>query len=538
MAKVTFGPLVTEARGKVGDVVFSRTRGGAISRAAPVRVDPYTTIQTDYQDIFKAGALRWNANLTDDQRKRWREFSQLYPRTDQLAQGYAPSGQCRHAGSNAVAYRYGGGFLDDPPANLDCPQPTNVEILAATETPQLLSVRMSGSLAAAGGTLQTTPLGAYWDGIAWSPALGLFAAVSYSSTTTDVITSPDGINWTPQTTPAGQFWAAIAWSPALGLFAAVSYSSTTTGVITSPDGINWTPQTSHRGQSWQSIAWSPALGLFAAVSYSSTATAVMTSPDGITWTLQTTPAGGYWTAIAWSPALGLFAAVSYSSTATAVMTSPNGINWTPQTTPAGEYWSAIAWAPSLGLFAAVSDSTSTTAAMTSPDGINWTPQTTPADEYWAAIEWSPALGLFAAVSFSGSATAVMTSPDGINWKIQTTPADQGWQSIAWSPALALFAAVSDSGSATAAMTYIPPTERWVLSATKQLNPGMHNVAEWWTPLTYGHNALPYDYDATAEYVALHGALVAGKKIHVRLQFANATTGVISRPVSTSALVLP
>jgi hypothetical protein len=86
------------------------------------------------------------------------------------------------------------------------------------------------------------------------------------------------------------------------------------------------------------------------------------------------------------------------------------------------------------------------------------------------------------------------------------------------------------------MTFIPPTERWVLSATKQLNPGRHNVQEWWTPLAYGYNVLPYTYDATAEYTALHGALVAGKKVHVRLQFANARTGVISSPVSCSALV--
>jgi hypothetical protein len=333
MAKVIFGPIVTEARGLVGDVVFSRTRGGAVSRSAPVRVDPWTTIQTDYQDIFKAGALRWNGNLTDDQRNAWRKFSQQYPRVDQLRQGYAPSGQNRHAGCNAVAYRYGGGFLDDPPPDLACDQPTSVEILAATETPQLLTVRMTGSLTPAPATLQTTPAGEAWYGITWSPALGLFAAVSASGSATAAMTSPDGITWTPQTTPAGEIWTFIAWAPALGLFATVSYSHSATAVMTSPDGITWTPQTTPAGESWTAIAWSPALGLFAAVSFSGSATAVITSPDGITWTPQTTPAGEHWTAITWSPALGLFAALSYSGSATAAMTSPDGITWTQQTTP-------------------------------------------------------------------------------------------------------------------------------------------------------------------------------------------------------------
>lgn len=102
--------------------------------------------QDAWRLIFKAGALRWNSTLTDAQRLAWRTFTENYPRHDQLSQTYAPSGQTRHAGCNAISYCYAGAFLDDPPADLHCHQPTKIEILTATAAPQALSIRMSGTL--------------------------------------------------------------------------------------------------------------------------------------------------------------------------------------------------------------------------------------------------------------------------------------------------------------------------------------------------------------------------------------------------------
>jgi len=43
MAKVTFGPAVSEARGKAADTVYTRTRGGAVLRALRVPEPPVTT---------------------------------------------------------------------------------------------------------------------------------------------------------------------------------------------------------------------------------------------------------------------------------------------------------------------------------------------------------------------------------------------------------------------------------------------------------------------------------------------------------------
>jgi len=257
-------------------------------------------------------------------------------------------------------------------------------------------------------TIRTSAADNDWHGIAWSPELGLFAAVADTGTGNRVMTSPDGINWTIRTSAADNNWYAIAWSPELRLFAAVAYTGTGNRVMTSPDGINWTSRTSAADNSWMAIAWSPELGLFAAVASSGTGNRVMTSPDGINWTIQTSAADNSWRAIAWSPELGLFAAVAYSGTGNRVMTSPDGINWTIRTSAADNDWLGIAWSPELGLFAAVANTGSGNRVMTSPDGINWTIRTSAADNGWYGIAWSPELGLFAAVAYSGTGNRVMT----------------------------------------------------------------------------------------------------------------------------------
>ena len=291
-----------------------------------------------------------------------------------------------------------------------------------------------------------------WNAIAWSPELGLFAAVSASGTNDRVMTSPDGINWTIRVTPADNNWQSVAWSPELGLFAAVSDSGTDDRVMTSPDGITWTIRVSAADYLWRAIAWSPELGLFAAVAESGTDDRVMTSPDGIAWTLRVTPVDNTWNGVAWSPELGLFAAVSTNGTDDRVMTSPDGITWTIRVSPADNNWQAITWSPELGLFAAVANSGVNNRVMTSPDGINWTIRVTPADNYWQSITWSPELGLFAVVAWSGTNDRVMTSPDGINWTIRVTPVDNSWYGIAWSPELGLFAAVAITGTDDRVMT--------------------------------------------------------------------------------------
>jgi len=139
-------PLLSEIRGKLDQWVYARNPQGPLRRPYQESKTMSSAAQDAWRLIFKAAAARWNANLTDAQRQAWRTFTENYPRKDQLGQRYAPSGQNRHASCNAISYAYAAAWLDNPPPDLHCHQPTLVTILTATAAPQALTIRMYGTL--------------------------------------------------------------------------------------------------------------------------------------------------------------------------------------------------------------------------------------------------------------------------------------------------------------------------------------------------------------------------------------------------------
>ena len=102
--------------------------------------------QLAQQALYAAVRPRWSATLTEAQRTAWRAFTEQYPRKDQLGQKYVPCGIARFCGMNAISYKYAHRFLDDPPADLHCHQPTLVTIPTATSTPQALEIHIEGTL--------------------------------------------------------------------------------------------------------------------------------------------------------------------------------------------------------------------------------------------------------------------------------------------------------------------------------------------------------------------------------------------------------
>jgi hypothetical protein len=112
--------------------------------------------------------------------------------------------------------------------------------------------------------------------ITYSSKLGLFCAVSFDGTNR-VMTSPDGVTWTGRTAAAANQWRGIAWSPELELFAAVSDSGTNNRVMTSKDGITWIVRNSASNNNWRYMTYSPDLALFCAVGVTGTGNRIMTS---------------------------------------------------------------------------------------------------------------------------------------------------------------------------------------------------------------------------------------------------------------------
>jgi len=100
MAKILFGPIVSEARNKEGSVVFSRGPYGAYTRPW---VDPdqtETAARKTAKDRMAAAAAAWNNSLTPAQRAAWEVFAKLLDYRDTLA------ARKNHAGRTPFIQQY------------------------------------------------------------------------------------------------------------------------------------------------------------------------------------------------------------------------------------------------------------------------------------------------------------------------------------------------------------------------------------------------------------------------------------------------
>ncbi len=301
---------------------------------------------------------------------------------------------------------------------------------------------------------------------------GTFVAVSNSGTNR-VMTSTDGITWTPRSVPASS-WASVTYGN--GVFVAVAGFGTDR-IMTSPDGVTWTPRGSST-DSWAGITFGN--NTFVAVASMGT-NRVMTSTDGITWTNRSVPTGGIqgWSAVTWGN--NKFVAISFTGFNDRVMTSPDGVTWTYAQAIHNGNWSSIAYGNNLFVATASNSGMSSDYVMTSSDGITWTPRTAAAAVSWASVVYGG--GKFVAVASSGS-NRVMTSTDGITWTGHTAADASGWSSVTYGNGL--YVAVASNGSGSRVMTsgaLVAPTTTTTAPATTTTAPATTTTAPATTTTT-------------------------------------------------------
>jgi len=91
MAKIKFGMMMTDARGKLGGQVFSKNKGGAYIRTKVTPVNPATVAQQLVRAIFAFFSQNWRA-LTEAQRTAWNAAVSNFTSTDIFADVRTPSG--------------------------------------------------------------------------------------------------------------------------------------------------------------------------------------------------------------------------------------------------------------------------------------------------------------------------------------------------------------------------------------------------------------------------------------------------------------
>lgn len=92
MAKIKFGMMMTDARGKLGGQVFSKNRAGAYVRTKVTPVNPRTTHQQANRSLFGAISSAWRV-LSDPERASWSESVEQWQTTDIFGDIKNPSGK-------------------------------------------------------------------------------------------------------------------------------------------------------------------------------------------------------------------------------------------------------------------------------------------------------------------------------------------------------------------------------------------------------------------------------------------------------------
>jgi len=128
MAKVSTGPLISDIRNKIGDVVFFRNRAGLANRAYAIPTQPDTDRQLDCQAAMTAAMLRWQTTLTDTQRQGWETFAQRFPNRTSI-NGVRPlSGTGAYIARNLFSIMYAAAYIDQAPLDQDVTQPRDLAL--------------------------------------------------------------------------------------------------------------------------------------------------------------------------------------------------------------------------------------------------------------------------------------------------------------------------------------------------------------------------------------------------------------------------
>jgi hypothetical protein len=121
MAKITLGSMVTDARGSVAGVVYSRNKGGNYTRRRVAPINVKSPKQTAVRAAFATNSKLWSGTLTAAQRSAWTSFAAANPLINILGASIIVSGLAMMMKLNQVLAQIGSAAETDPPADLSVP---------------------------------------------------------------------------------------------------------------------------------------------------------------------------------------------------------------------------------------------------------------------------------------------------------------------------------------------------------------------------------------------------------------------------------
>lgn len=260
------------------------------------------------------------------------------------------------------------------------------------------------------GAAYTSPDGKVWTsrsipnrdallGIARAP--GMLVTVGEFG---NILNSTDGGNtWNSATSGVTDHLYDVTWTGSQYVAVGGGTGAGPSLVVTSPDGINWTPRTLPVEVNFplQSVAWSGSRLVVGGWNGK-----MLTSPDGISWTLHsTTLPYEIFTHIVWTGSQ--FVAVGKAGS---IQTSADGITWTVRVSPdaKSDAYYGLTWTGSQLVAVGMSGSGQLNSglARTSSDGITWTDQIRGSTNHIYAVVTGPGNQVVA----TGAYGLVLVSP--------------------------------------------------------------------------------------------------------------------------------
>jgi hypothetical protein len=229
MARVTFGNVVAEARGKLGGVVFSRNTGGAYVRQKVSPVQPRTVAQLNQRSRLTSISKLWET-LTQSQREAWKAFSLSARHRDVLGLAKQRSSQQMFMFCNLALESVGYPVILNPPVNLAVDALTSMSVVSATSG-AVASVSITNN-----GANYTSLPGVVFSGGGGAGAAG--TAVLVPTTVASITLTAAGTGYT--TTPSvnivggGGSGATAVAVVASGSLTAINVTNVGTGYTTVP----------------------------------------------------------------------------------------------------------------------------------------------------------------------------------------------------------------------------------------------------------------------------------------------------------------
>jgi len=166
MAKIVYGPLISEARNGLGPVTWRTVRKDPSRPAPPLNVfaggivfsrgvhgdyvrgriePPYsnTQRQANVRDALTQAVHAWQTMISDTQRAAWDVFANTYSSISRTSHRRSNLGYTAFMRVNATQFTYGGLPLLDPPPDQDVTEISGFAILVNTATPASLLLTMN-----------------------------------------------------------------------------------------------------------------------------------------------------------------------------------------------------------------------------------------------------------------------------------------------------------------------------------------------------------------------------------------------------------